>query len=498
MGRFTEKQLLLATVLVSCLMVGAFGVLIYLDLDAIYASEVTDASPEAAEITDEEAWGEKRKIYELELKMKSASAQAELIPKRETDVIVYREIVKRDAQILPNFDDVNRLVDTIGEFERLSGVVLTEVSKLQPSKDAKGKAIRTMPISLKFSGTFEQTLKFINLFESLDRIVNTQSFVMAGGRGGDEPDEEVIHDCKLELLTFIYTSTAGLGKQVTIDNYGKRKDDPIIQKMIRQQKPANVDKYQLMHRVNRRDPLIDPRALAMDDGENPDDVDYGDQKDRLDELRFEMQLLKEDVRQEDIYRQEKKYVQLYQIQALIDQKVGELAAKIEGAAQVIRIAELVEGFRSEVVAPFEKVKSERDYVQVPVMVSKREVEDFHGQIEEAYESKDYERVLGVWETFKTRIKNTEVDESAAQLVDGMEATARDSQVLLEFSRLTMKVSGVIIIKNRPEKSSVIINGTPRRVGSYVDEGQHCRLDAIQKGVLVFNFKGERIESEITK
>lgn len=497
MGRFTEKQMLLATVLVSCLMVGAFGVLIYMDLDAIYAAEVTDASPEAAEIADPEQWGERRKIYELEIKKKAAAEQAAKIPEREQDVIVYREIVQRDAQILPNFDDVNKLVDTIGEFERLSGVVLTEVSKLNPEKDAKGKAIRTMPISLKFSGTFDQTLKFINLFESLDRIVNTETFTITGGREAEGPDEEVIHDCKLELMTFIYTSDAGLSKKVNISNYEKRKDDPIIQKKIRQAKPAKVDKYQLKNRIGRRDPLVDPRPLATEPGGPGDnDVDYTTQKERLDELRFEVELLKEDVRQEELYRQEKKYVQLYQIQALIDQKVNELAAKVEAASQVIRIAELVEAFRAEVVQPFDKIKGDRDLDPVPVMVSKREVEDFHEQATQAFESRDFEKVGSVWSTFETRVKGVEIAEDARTLVDEMQAIARDAAVLLEFSRLQIKVSGKIILPDRPEKSSVFINGTNRRVGDYIDDGQHCRLDDIQNTMLVFNFKGERIEFEI--
>ena len=49
-------------------------------------------------------------------------------------------------------------MDTIDEFERNSGVSLHSVDKLNPSRDAKGKAIRTMPISLKCKGTYDQIL----------------------------------------------------------------------------------------------------------------------------------------------------------------------------------------------------------------------------------------------------------------------------------------------------------------------------------------------------
>jgi Tfp pilus assembly protein PilO len=490
--------MLIATVLASCLMVAVFGVLIYLDLDAIYAAEITDSNPEAAEITNSEEWGEKRQIQELMKEREKAQSQADLIPKREQDVIVYREIVERDANILPNFDDVNRLVTTIGEFERLSGVTLTEVTKLNPSKDAKGKAIRTMPITLKFSGTFDQMLKFINLFENLDRIVNTESFTVTGGREAGDPELGVIHGGTLDLVTYIYTSNAGLASTVPIANYEKRKEDPIIQKSIRQQKPANVDKYQLKHRVGRRDPLVDPRPAETDGPSADQDVDYAEQKRIVDELKFEIELLKEDVRQEQEYKDRKQYVQLYQIQALIDQKVATLAANIEAAAQKVRIAELVEIFRADVLQPFEKIKGDRNFKEVPILVTTTEVQDFADQMAKAYEVKGYEKVVSIWSTFKTRVKNVDVAEDAQPLVDRMEAMQRDAAVLLEFSRIKLLVSGTILIPNAPSKCSVIVNGVMRRIGDYVDQAQQCRLDGIEKEKLIFNFKGERIEFEMTK
>ena len=63
----------------------------------------------------------------------------------------------------------------------MAGVTLTRVTDLNTSS-AKGEAIAKIPIKLQLTGTFDETLKFINLFETLDRIVNVTSFSMAGGR----------------------------------------------------------------------------------------------------------------------------------------------------------------------------------------------------------------------------------------------------------------------------------------------------------------------------
>jgi Tfp pilus assembly protein PilO len=212
--KLNEKQLLLVTIAGSLLFVIGFCGLIYWDLDRIYAAEITEENPEAAEITDQEEWGELRHIQEIEKQIEVARAEAEKIPQREQDVIVYREIVARDAAILPSEDEVNRLAVTIGDFERMAGVTLTRVSDLNTSM-GKGAAIARIPIKLQLSGTFEETLKFINLFENLDRIVNVTQFNISGGRAKDtDADGNPRHAVTLDLETFMYSSKAGLAKPV--------------------------------------------------------------------------------------------------------------------------------------------------------------------------------------------------------------------------------------------------------------------------------------------
>ena len=130
MGRFTEKQLVLATIVVAALLTAAFGALIYLDWQAIYKNEVTEQNPQASEETNPEEWGERRKIQEIKIQADAAQKEADLIPKREQDVIVYREIVNRDSQILPDVDDVNKLANIINDFEQQAGVHLKQIGDL--------------------------------------------------------------------------------------------------------------------------------------------------------------------------------------------------------------------------------------------------------------------------------------------------------------------------------------------------------------------------------
>ncbi len=328
MGRFSEKQLLLLTVAGSLVFVLGFGGLIYWDLDRIYAAELSDENPEAAEIADSELWGERRWIQEIDKQIEAARAEAELIPKREQDVIVYREIVARDTAILPNEDEVNRLTTTIGDFERMSGVRLTRVSDLNTDA-AAGQAIAQIPIKLQLAGSFDETLKFINLFETLDRLVNVTGFTLTAGPPDGE--DHATHGVSLDLVTYMYSSNAGLTKTVDVSNYERRKNDPVIQKLIRQQKAAYVEKYQLKSRMNRRDPLVDPRRSADEVPEEVSKIDFLKQKRLVDKLKFDVEMLKEDVRQEAYYRQNSKLVPLIQIKKQIDEKVARLQSEISAA-----------------------------------------------------------------------------------------------------------------------------------------------------------------------
>ena len=96
MPKLSEKQLLLSTIAGSLVFVAGFCALIWWDLDRIHTAEVTDENPEAAEITEQELWGERRWIQELEtqtailsrsIRLRIALAREYLAAGREKDAI---------------------------------------------------------------------------------------------------------------------------------------------------------------------------------------------------------------------------------------------------------------------------------------------------------------------------------------------------------------------------------------------------------------------------
>ena len=494
MGKFTEKQLILATVGAAVLSTAGFGVLIWLDMQAIFRNEITDENPGATDVTDPEEWGERRKIQEIKKQMDAAQIEADLVARREQDVIVYREIVQRDAKILPEVDDVNNLAKTINDFETQSGVRLKRIGDL--SVNVGGEAIKTMPIKLQLEGTFDQFLKFLNLFENQDRIINTKTFaVTAGNASAGERDKEVIHDIQLDLVTYIYSPSAGIAKPVEIANYDRRKDDPVIQKLVRQQKAARVEKYQLKPRVNRRDPLLDPRRPGGSEAVAGDPADLQKQRDLVDKLKFEVEVLKEDVRQEQVFIQERKYVAYSGIKPMIDDKCGKLDAEITQATPMITLPELNEAFRDDVAVPFETIKTQRKLVQLPAVFSRRQSEDFFEGMKVSMEAREYEKCVKTMAQFDALTKSQVLAEDAGEVVDQMRGLAKEAQVMLDFLALNITTSGVII---RPQGSVVIVNGKSRKAGDFVDATNRCRLKEIHDRHLLFELDGFEIEHAMRK
>ncbi len=494
MSKLSEKHRLLLTVAGSLAFVAGFCGLIWWDLDRIHAAEISDSNPEAADIVDQELWGERRWTQELQKQIDAARAEAELIPQREKDVIVYREIVARDAAILPGEAEVTALTTTVGDFVRMAGVTLTKLGDLNTSSD--GEAIATIPLKLQLTGSFDEVLKFINLFETLDRIVNVRGFSITSGKfDGEGPERKALHAVNMDLVTYIYTSTAGLAKPVEISNYESRKNDPDIQKAIRQQKVAFVEKYQLQSRLSRRDPLVDPRRSEDDMPDGPDSEDAVAQSELVSGLQFEIEMLKDDVRQERFYARNKKYVPLSQLTPLVDTKFIELKAAILAAEPKISMPDLRELLHDEVVVPFEDLRAQRTVKDQAKVIAYDDVLGFVTKMRADMDAMRFDEVVSGHDAYLGLVTGSEVNDDAHDLVVDMEEMRKEAEVTLDFERLDLRYSGAIL---QPTGSVVLINGKATRVGDFVDADARCEVIDISKEFVTYDFDGYEIRDPTTK
>ncbi|MEN8150065.1 MAG: type 4a pilus biogenesis protein PilO [Planctomycetota bacterium] len=489
MGRFTEKQLTIMTIVVAVVIAGLFAYLIYEDLRKI-----------------EE---EKANIETLTDQIRVADAEIAKKKARETDVIVYREVVERDSKILPDQSEINDFINVIGDFEKYSGVVVTQVQGLKERATARrgakekksAEAILKIPLKLKLRGTMDQYLKFINLFENHERFVRISGFQISASRlgsGNGSPQ----HDIGLELETYQYDPKGGEVKRVAIPNYERRKQEIAIQKRIRAEKPAHIEKYQMKPRISRRDPFVDPREAESD----PDDVngepenDAAAQRAILDELILEIGMLADDVRMEKKLKEAHDYMRLAAVARAIDQRMSMLDFRVAEviANREITIPELKEEFNEKVVSRYEAIKEERkaSAEREEVLVERKQVWETLQKMKTRFGKGQYQEALQIYQGFDRLTQGRHFSPDAEPLKEQMDTLAQQAQVIVKFESEPMKIGGVIIDPKRA--SFAIINDQVLSEGDFVDEEGRIKIVSIKQDEIVFEYQGVTIPKRLNR
>jgi len=482
-GRFTEKQLTIMTIVVAVVIAGLFAYLIYEDLGAIEEEEAT--------------------IDRLTAQIRTADAEIAKKKGRETDVIVFREIVQRDSAILPDEAEINDFINRIGEFEKYSGVVVTSVAGLQDRRRRGGapkEAILKIPLQLKLRGSMEQFLKFVNLFENYDRFVNISGFTIGAARGSVEVAGVRQHNIGLDLETYQYNPRGGQVKRVEIPAYERRKQELAIQKRIRSSKPAHIAEYTMKPRINRRDPLLDPReaeAPSTEPGVDPA-ADWERQRQLLDKLILEIDLLGSDIDLEAELKRKGDYVRLTAVAKSIDQRISELDFDISSVVSNDKITapELKKDFTQKVVQPYEEAKEGRQGEIREILVTRTQVSEVLEQMRTKFAEGDYTAVVQIYEGFQRSIEGKNLEPEAEPLMKEMEALADQAGVIKTFESEPLKIEGVIIDKTGRKPSYAIINGRILSEGEAVDADGKIKILTIAEEEIVFEYQGIQIPKDL--
>lgn len=471
MGRFSEKQLTIMTAVVAVVITGLFAALVVKDLGTIEEEKAT--------------------IEQKQNEIQAAGVEVKKMPGRELDVIVFREIVKRDSAILPDESDINKFINVIGEFEKASGVVVTQVQGLANRDRSKSKdAIIEIPMKLKVIGSMDQFLKFVNYFENYDRFVSITGFTV-GPSNDVGPGGEPLHSINLELMTCQYNPKGSAVTRVEIPNYERRIQDPAVQQRIKQAKVALIERYPLKPRIQRRDPMVDPREVeaAPEDPTEAPEARFKRENALLEKLVLEVSLLKDDVKVEEQLREERDYMRLPAVSKNIDRKMGEIELAISNVLTLrkVTIPEVKERFIGEVVQPYEKIKEQRDTPNVAIVVPRRQVEDLLGKMREQFDARNYKDVLTAFEGFQRMTEGRELAPDAQPLKAEVEQLAQTAQMIKRFEDEHLDIDGVVI---DPVKTSfAIINGQILAEGEAVDTEGRVRIHKIRTDQIDFEYHG---------
>jgi Tfp pilus assembly protein PilO len=484
-GKLSEKQLTIVTIGVAIVLTGVFATLIYMDFQTI----------------DEE----KARIETADGNIRKAQTEIDRMREREKNVIIYREIVERDAKVLPDAEEINEFWRRIKEFKETSGVQIDRIDGLDNTRAGKhkgGQAITPLQIRLNVKADMGQLLKFLNLFENFERLVSITDLSIRANENAAKkgPDDRVRHDVTLSLTTYVYNPRGGSVKQVEIPNYERRKMDEEIQRGIRKNKNPNKETYQLKPSLERRDPLVNPRKPPETLGEGGKTLQqvYEEQKNLLDRLVLQYQFIEQNVEIERRLTQSSSWVKCVRITKQLDEQIKSLELEITKVRQqrLITIEELLEEFEAQVVAPFRKLQSVRvTRSDIPVRVSLREVRDCLESMRASFDKADYGKVLDAYQAYKIYREGRELAAEARRMEEEIIEIARRATVVSDFESRDVKISALIVGKAR---AVALINGKSVAEGDPIEAGSKIILKEVRSDGCTFLYEGVLIRRSTRK
>ena len=99
------------------------------------------------------------------------------------------------------------------------------------TRNRKGQqsTISTVPQVLSLKGTVDELLRFINMLENYERIINVVEYSIAGGEVADLEDGKVRHGIRLALTTFTYSKKIA-STIVSIPKYEEKREHAEVKK----------------------------------------------------------------------------------------------------------------------------------------------------------------------------------------------------------------------------------------------------------------------------
>lgn len=475
MTRLTEKQLLLLTIGITVLIAGGLGFLIWSDLRTI-----------------EEL---KAKKVDLDRQIDGAEKEIALRPDREYRVIANREISDREVAFLPEEEEIETFWEVLEGFADDSGVVISEIAPSTIQRSGRGKkgaesTISTVPQVLSLRGTVDEFLRFINMIENYERIINVSEYSLSAAEAPDE-DQKYRHGLRLALTTFTYSKKIA-STIVSIPKYEEKREHAEVKKWLSRIKLQEKETYTLPAVAARRDPFVSIRRRPTSDENGPQaNIDPEYQRliidnivDLVTSLQQGLTLEEELMRRGDLWRltaQRKENRDYY----------TQISDALMSATKEITIAELKDRLKKEVLVPFEAIKKRMEEMRDRnPKLNAEQVQEWLARIK-AFDEKNWGGVESEGRAFRETSKNGQhVKDDAKDLVQKIFELQRQAKVIDTFFKRRIEISGILY---SPRAQSVaVINGKQMTVGEALDaEGTIIVVD-IGEDYVIFETEGVEI------
>lgn len=478
MNKLSEKQLLILTVGIAVLLTGGLGYLIWRDLE-----EVKECEARTVAVRDQIA---------------AAQQEIDQIPTRESRVIANREIADKETAILPEETEIEDFWEVLERFADESGVQIYKISNTaqrQGVRKGASSAIEAVEQVLSIRANTEEFLRFINLIENYDRIINVVEFQLSAGQA--DGDAKIRHALKLALRTFTYSKKIA-NTIVSIQEYDKKKESPEVKKWLSTIKIEEKETYALRTSLDRRDPFIDVRKKReVSTDTEPNEVDRGNQEAMLQTLAEMVRTLREGLDNEDHLR---KISDLWRLSHLMKENRDlflQLSQMIEETQRksYITIPELVDRFKNEVLAPFQAIRERLGRIEEEKPpLSVEQVELVWKKVSEAFDGRDWKRLAEEMRAWKEMSRDGQhVVEEARELSAQIADLQHKAEVIQEFEKRKVDLS--TILYNPAGPRLVIVNGKQLGEGDALDAEGRVIVSEIGENYAIFTTEGVEIKKQ---
>ena len=479
MSRLTEKQLLFLTIGITVLLSGGLGFLIWSDFKTIDEEEI--------------------KIADLKKQITSAESEIRLIPMREYRVISNREISDREVAFLPEEEEIENFWEVLERFAIESGVRISEIA---PSSvgGARGRGrrgvpqqttINSVPQIMSLRGTVNEFLRFVNMIENFERIINVVEYSIAAGSSVDE-DGEVRHGIRLALTTFTYSKKVA-STIVSIPKYEEKREHPEVKKWLSRIKIQEKETYTLQPSINRRDPFVSIRRAPVTVDAAADEPNRDVQEGIIDNLVELIRTLQEGL---DYEQELQKRGDLWRLQAQRQENrdiFRNLAEAIPQAKRDMTIPELQERLESEVIAPWNEIQKRMDEMQKgsPVLTP-QQVQEWLEKVKSHFDERAWGDVEAEVRSFMDASKQGQhVAEEARALVQEISDMRRSARVIQNFEKRTIKITAILYSPNG--MSVAVINGKQMAEEDALDAEGTVIVVEIGENYVIFETEGVEIK-----
>jgi Tfp pilus assembly protein PilO len=477
--RLTEKQLLLLTIGITVLITGGLGFLIWSDLRTI----------------DQE----KAKKADLDHQIEAAEKEIALRPDREFRVIANREIADREVAFLPEEEEIENFWEVLERFAQDSGVKISEIAPSSIQRGGRGRkggdsTISTVPQVLSLRGTTDEFLRFINMVENYERIINVSEYSISAADAPDE-DGKYRHGIRLALTTFTYSKKIA-NTIVSIPKYEEKRENPEVKKWLSRIKLQEKETYTLPPFGNRRDPFVSIRKRPSTGPKDPNlNIDPEYQKglilnlvDWIAALQQGLVLEEELQRRGDLWRltaQRKENRDNY----------TQISDAIKAANTEVTIPELREELKKDVLVPWAAIqKRMEDMKNQSPRLTLDVVQEWHNRISKYFDERKWQDVETEARNFRDQSKQGQyVEDDAKDLVQRIFELQRQAKVIDTFEKRKIEITGILY---SPRANSVaVVNGKQMTVGEALDADGSVVVVEIGEDYVIFETEGVEIRKE---